>query len=86
MPASSAVSSSSASSTTVSWSAPITTAAVSEIFLTIAVPACYFIEILRDIYLKGLGIEYFWKETLFILVFGFATLALAAWRFHKRLD
>jgi ABC-2 type transport system permease protein len=53
--------------------------------LTLFVPARYFIEILRDIYLKGLGFEYFWKETLFIMVFGFATLALAARRFQKRI-
>jgi ABC-2 type transport system permease protein len=54
--------------------------------LTVVVPARYFIEILRDIYLKGLGLEYFWKETLYILIFGCATLILAAWRFQKRLD
>jgi ABC-2 type transport system permease protein len=53
--------------------------------LTVIVPARYFIEILRDIYLKGLGLEYFWKETLYILLFGSATLILAAWRFQKRL-
>jgi ABC-2 type transport system permease protein len=54
--------------------------------VTIVVPARYFIEILRDIYLKGLGIEYFWREVLFIMVFGFAMLTLAAARFQKRLD
>jgi ABC-2 type transport system permease protein len=53
--------------------------------LTVVVPARYFIEILRDIYLKGLGLEYFWKETLYIFIFGCATLILAAHRFQKRL-
>jgi ABC-2 type transport system permease protein len=53
--------------------------------ITVIVPARYFIEILRDIYLKGLGFEYFWKETLYILLFGSATLILAARRFQKRL-
>jgi ABC-2 type transport system permease protein len=53
--------------------------------ITALVPARYFIEILRDIYLKGLGFEYFWKETLYILLFGFLTLVLAARRFQKRL-
>jgi ABC-2 type transport system permease protein len=53
--------------------------------ITVVVPARYFIEILRDIYLKGLGLEYFWKEALYILIFGCATLILAAWRFQKRL-
>jgi len=54
--------------------------------ITLVVPARYFIEILRDIYLKGLGIEYFWRETLYIMLFGFTVLVLAARRFHKRLD
>lgn len=53
--------------------------------ITAVVPARYFIEILRDIYLKNLGFEYFWKETLYILLFGLATLVLAARRFQKRL-
>jgi ABC-2 type transport system permease protein len=53
--------------------------------VTLIVPARYFIEILRDIYLKGLGLEYFWRESLYILIFGFATLFLAAKRFKKRL-
>ena len=53
--------------------------------VTTIVPARYFIEILRDIYLKGLGIEYFWKEALYVLLFGVVTLTLAARRFQKRL-
>jgi ABC-2 type transport system permease protein len=54
--------------------------------LTLVIPARYFIEILRDIYLKGLGLESFWRETLYIMVFGFAMIALAAHRFRKKLD
>jgi ABC-2 type transport system permease protein len=54
--------------------------------LTLVVPARYFIEILRDIYLKGLGLESFWLETLYIMVFGIAMLALAARRFRKKLE
>jgi ABC-2 type transport system permease protein len=53
--------------------------------LTAVVPARYFIEILRDIYLKGLGFEYFWKEALYVLLFGVVMLVLAARRFQKRL-
>jgi ABC-2 type transport system permease protein len=54
--------------------------------LTIFVPARYFIEILRDIYLKGLGLESFWKETLYIMLFGFITITLSARAFQKRLN
>jgi ABC-2 type transport system permease protein len=53
--------------------------------ITVVVPARYFIEILRDIYLKGLGLQYFWREVIYIMIFGFAMLALAARRFRKRL-
>ncbi len=54
--------------------------------ITAVVPARYFIEILRDIYLKGLGLESFWRETLYIILFGFVTISLAAHRFQKKLD
>jgi len=54
--------------------------------ITVVVPARYFIEILRDVYLKGLGLESFWREALYIMAFGFAMITLAARRFRKRLD
>jgi ABC-2 type transport system permease protein len=54
--------------------------------LTVAVPARYFIEILRDIYLKGLGLETFWREALYIVLFGIAMIGIAARRFRKRLE
>jgi len=54
--------------------------------LTIVVPARYFIEILRDIYLKGLGMESFWRQTLYIMAFGVVMITLAAHRFRKKLD
>lgn len=53
--------------------------------ITLVVPARYFIEILRDIYLKGLGLESFWREVLYIMAFGFAMITLAARRFQKKL-
>jgi ABC-2 type transport system permease protein len=55
-------------------------------WITAVIPARYFIEILRDIYLKGLGIEAIWREIVYIMIFGFAALTLAARRFQKRLD
>jgi ABC-2 type transport system permease protein len=54
--------------------------------VTTVVPARYFIAILRDIYLKGLGMESFWQETLYIMLFGLATIVLASRRFRKSLD
>ena len=54
--------------------------------LTIVVPARYFIEVIRDIYLKGLGLEAFWREVVYIMLFGLAVMTLAARRFKKTLD
>ena len=54
--------------------------------LTVVVPARYFIEILRDIYLKGLGLDAFWPEVIYIMLFGVAVLTAAAHRFKKTLD
>ena len=54
--------------------------------VTIIVPARYFVEILRDIYLKGLGIEAFWQEMIYIVLFGVVVMTAAARRFKKTLD
>jgi len=54
--------------------------------ITVIVPARYFIEILRDIYLKGLGLESFWQQLLYIILFGVAVMVLAVRRFKKTLD
>jgi ABC-2 type transport system permease protein len=51
-----------------------------------AIPLTYFIKILRGIILKGIGIEYLWKEVVFLLIFGIILLTIASVRFKKRLD
>jgi ABC-2 type transport system permease protein len=55
-------------------------------YLTLLNPLRYFMEIVRGIFLKGIGIEYLWPQVIALLLFGSAILTLSALRFHKRLD
>lgn len=50
------------------------------------IPLTYFINILRGIILKGIGLNYLWKDTTILLIFGISLLILASIRFKKRLD
>lgn len=50
------------------------------------VVARYFVNILRGIYLKDLGLEILWPQGLFLLGFASVILILAVTRFRKRLD
>ena len=50
------------------------------------IPLTYFLEILRGVILKGVGLEYLWKEVAILFVIGVATLSVASLRFKKNLD
>lgn len=50
------------------------------------IPITYFLEILRGIILKGIGLNYLWTITIPLLLFGFFVLTLASKRFRKKLD
>jgi len=54
--------------------------------LSLIVPARYFLEIIRGIYLKGTGLADFWHQVLFLIAFAVAMLAISSLRFRKRLD
>jgi len=49
-------------------------------------PLTYFLEIVRGIFLKGVGIEYLWQDTLTLCAFAIILLAIAAKKFKKNLD
>jgi len=49
------------------------------------VPASYFVTMLKDIYLKGVGLEVFALEAALLTVFGMIIVILANKRFKKRL-
>jgi len=54
--------------------------------LTLLNPLRYFMQIVRDLFLKGVGLESFWQAAVALLVFGTAILALSALRFHRTMD
>jgi ABC-2 type transport system permease protein len=49
-------------------------------------PLRYFMEIVRGLFLKGVGIAILWPQMLALAVYGVTVLALSALRFHKSLD
>ena len=54
--------------------------------LGFAIPLTYFLEILRGIILKGVGLEVLWPQVLALGAFGPIVFSLSANRFHKTLD
>jgi ABC-2 type transport system permease protein len=53
--------------------------------VTYLIPLRYFLEILRGIFLKGVGLEILWPQALALLAWGMAVLTLATLRSSKRL-
>ncbi len=55
-------------------------------YLTYLNPLRYFMQIVRGLFLKGVGIEFLWRDITALFVFGTAILFLSALRFHKKMD
>ncbi|MDA8228192.1 MAG: ABC transporter permease [Desulfitobacterium hafniense] len=55
-------------------------------FLGALLPLTYFLEIVRGIFLKGIGIKYLWQDTLALSVFAVILVAIASKKFKKNLD
>jgi ABC-2 type transport system permease protein len=55
-------------------------------YLTYLNPVRYFMEIVRNLFLKGSGVYVLWPQMLALLIFGLSILILSSLRFHKRLD
>jgi ABC-2 type transport system permease protein len=51
-----------------------------------ALPLTYFLRVLRDILLRGTGLESFWKETLTLMGFSVVLIGLSVTRFHKTVE
>ncbi|MDQ7093158.1 ABC transporter permease [Desulfosporosinus sp. PR] len=49
-------------------------------------PLTYFLEIVRGIFLKGVGLDFLWQDTLALCLFAVILLAVAAKKFKKNLD
>jgi ABC-2 type transport system permease protein len=54
-------------------------------WVTRVVPARYFITILKGIYLKGVGLEILAADAALLVVFAVVMIALAGWKFKKKL-
>jgi ABC-2 type transport system permease protein len=54
--------------------------------VSLFVPARYFIEILRAIYLKGVGLTCFWKDFVLMTILSSFFIALSIVKFKKRID
>jgi ABC-2 type transport system permease protein len=65
---------------------PIRNMPVAVQWITYLNPLRYFMEIVRGIFLKGVGIEILWPQMLALAVYGVTVLGLSAARFHKNLD
>ncbi len=55
-------------------------------WLTYLNPLRYFIEIVRGLFLKGVGVSVLWPQMAALAVYGVTVLGLSAVRFHKTLD
>jgi ABC-2 type transport system permease protein len=51
---------------------------------TYAFPARYFNDISRDLFLKGVGIEYLWWNALLLMLYTLALILIASVRFKKK--
>jgi ABC-2 type transport system permease protein len=55
-------------------------------YLTYLDPLRYFMEIVRGVFLKGVGIAVLWPQIVYLVVYGTVVLTLSSMRFHKKLD
>jgi ABC-2 type transport system permease protein len=64
---------------------PITSMPRAAQYITYLIPLRYYLEIVRGIFLKGVGINVLWPQALALLIIGVSVIALSSLRFHKRL-
>ena len=65
---------------------PIQNMPVAVQYLTYLNPMRYFIEVVRGIFLKGVGASVLWPQMLALAVYGVMVLFLSVVRFHKTLE
>lgn len=49
-------------------------------------PLTYFVRISRAVYLKGVGLDFFWTDALALVIYTVVVITIAARRFRMRLD
>ena len=55
-------------------------------WISFVIPGRWFVMIARGIMLKGIGLEYLWRESLYMAVLAFGLLALSLRSFNERLE
>jgi ABC-2 type transport system permease protein len=55
-------------------------------WLTYLDPLRYFLDVLRGVYLKGVGLDVLWPQMAAMGVFGVTMLCISVFRFQKSLD
>jgi ABC-2 type transport system permease protein len=65
---------------------PIRNMPASVQYLTLLNPLRYFMEIVRGVFLKGVGVQVLWPQIAALFVYGVLILWFSALRFHKSLD
>jgi ABC-2 type transport system permease protein len=55
-------------------------------WMTYLNPMRYFLEIVRAVFLKGVGFDILWPQFVALAVFGAAILGLNSLRFRKRME
>jgi len=65
---------------------PIANMPVAIQYLTYIIPLRYFLEIVRGLFLKGVGLQYLWPQTGALLIIGVIIFYMAVTRFHKKLN
>ena len=65
---------------------PLSSLPVALQFVGALLPTTYFIYVMRAVVIKGVGLSLILPQIIILGLFGIGMLALAAWRFHKRLD
>jgi ABC-2 type transport system permease protein len=65
---------------------PIRNMPVAVQWLSYLNPLRYFMDIVRGVFLKGVGVDVLWPQLVALAVYGVTVLGLSAARFHKSLD
>ncbi len=55
-------------------------------WISYVIPGRWFVAIARGIMLKGIGLEYLWRETLYMAALATVLLAASVRSFHERLE
>lgn len=64
---------------------PISSMPVFAQYITYLIPLRYYLEIVRGIFLKGVGIDILWPQLAALFIMGIGIITLSSLRFHKRL-